>query len=179
MPGWSDVTLANGSKVKLYMQAFAQECGPSCVATIGQMFGRSIDISLARTMVGAVDHNSPPGGKDWNLDWAYMTSLTQALSRYGVKMAYTKKRLSATAYKTFCQGRSTKSPAILRVEWPDQSGHFVVTVGRNGTALQTFIEILDPFYGYQQVILTPDFPNYYPQSGVHGVLDANWSVETT
>ena len=182
---WSDVTLADGSVVGLYVQSFAQECGPSSVATVGRLHGRTLDISQARTTVGSVDHNKPPGGggsHDWGKDWSYMTSLTQALSQYGVRMAYTRKSLADAAYKTLCEGRTKKKPGILRVEWADGSGHFVVTVGKNGAAGQTFIEILDPYYGYQRVPLAT-FPTYTaPKAGTaeigNGTLDRFWSIET-
>jgi len=66
---WIQVNLHDGTTVQLYMQQFANECGPSCVATIGRIFlGTGLDIGAARTTVGAVDHNRPPGGgmgHDW------------------------------------------------------------------------------------------------------------------
>jgi len=184
---WTLVKLHNGSQVLLYRQEFAQECGPSCVATIGRIFGRGMDIGPARRTVGAVDHNRPPSGgtgHDWEQDWAYMVSLTQALSQYGVRMAYTRRKLSQANYLRFCEGRHLQSPAILRVKWQGGSGHFVVTVGKNRAQQQNFIEILDPAYGYQRVSLT-DFPKYRVLDAATGVviakgtLDRFWSVETT
>src|SRR5262245_25808875 len=117
---WSNATLSDGTVVQLYMQQFNNECGPSCVATVGRLFGKGMDIGPARTVVGSVDYNRPPGGgmgHDWTKDWSYMTSLTQALSQYGIRMAHTKKNQSAGNYKTFCEGRHLRNPAILRVEW--------------------------------------------------------------
>ena len=184
---WTQVDLHNGSTVHLYMQQFAQECGPSCVATLGRMFGRTMDIGPARATIGAVDHNRPPGGgmgHDWQQDWSYMTSLTQALSHYGVRMAYTRRNMTPNNYQRFCEQRHFQSPAILRVRWADGSGHFVVTVGKNRAQQQNFIEILDPFYGYQRVSLT-DFPNFRIRDSItrivvrQGTLDRFWSVETT
>ena len=183
---WTHVNLHNGSVVQLYRQQFAQECGPSCVATLGRMFGRGMDIGPARTTIGAVDHNRPPGGgmgHNWQQDWSYMTSLTQALSQYGFRMAHTRKNLSLNIYRQFCEERHLRSPAILRVEWPNGTGHFIVAVGKNRAQQQNFIEILDPEYGYQRVSLT-DFPNYRvrdPATRVviaQGTLDRFWSVET-
>lgn len=184
---WVQVQLHNGQNVQLYMQQFANECGPSSVATIGRLLGRNTDIGPARTTIGNVDHNRPPGmagGHNWQQDWAYMTSLTQALSQYGVRMAYTRKNLSPNNYQSFCERRSQRSPAILRVQWNNGGGHFVVTVGKNGAQQQNFIEILDPAYGYQRVALT-DFPNYRVRDQAtraviaQGTLDRFWSVETT
>jgi len=184
---WTQETLCNGTTVQLYMQQFENECGPSCVATVGRMFGRGMDIGPARTKVGAIDHNRPPGnsiGHDWQQDWAYMTSLTQGLSQYGVRMAHTRKDLAINDYRQFCEKRHLQSPAILRVKWRDESGHFVVTVGKNRAQQQKFIEILDPAFGYQRVILT-DFPNYRVLNPAtrdviaQGILDRMWSVETT
>lgn len=185
---WIQVNLHDGTTVELYMQQFANECGPSCVATLGRIFGRGMDIGPARTTIGAVDHNRPFGGggmgHDWQQDWAYMTSLTQALSHYGVRMAYTRRNLLPNTYRQFCEGRHLRSPAILRVQWQNGSGHFVVTVGRNSAQQQKFIEILDPAYGYQRVSVT-DFPNYLVRDQAtrvviaRGTLDRFWSVQTT
>lgn len=186
---WTQVTLHNGSTVDLYLQAFAQECGPSSVATIGRLMGKNLDIGPARIKVGSVDHNRPPGaafgggGHDWQQDWSYMTSLTQALSAYGVRMSHTRKRLTPGVYKKFVEDARQNRPRILRVAWQDGSGHFVVTVGRNGADQQSFVEILDPAYGYQRVSLV-DFPTYSPRDPVtrvvtaRGTLDRFWSVET-
>ena len=185
---WTNVTLFDGTTVELYLQQFANECGPSCVATIVRMLGISnIDTYQARRAVGDVDHNRPPTfnmGHDWSRDWAYMTSLAQALSQFGVRMAYTRKNQSALAYETFCEGRSLKNPAILRVVWQDNSGHFVVTVGKNKGIQQSFIEILDPWYGLQRVAMN-ELPLYKPRNQqtravvARGSLDRNWSTETT
>jgi len=184
---WTQVVLQSGLQADLYRQQFDQECGPSCVATVARMVtGRAADIAPARREVGKIDHNRPAGNigmvHDWGRDWSYLTSLTQALSKYGVRTACTRNGLSALSYSRFCEGRTTKKPAILRVEWTDGSGHFVVTVGKNGTPAQTFIEILDPAYGHQRVPMGT-FPAYAPidsTTGVvaaNGTLDRDWSVE--
>ena len=182
---WSSFNLSDGTSVQLYLQQFDNECGPSCVATVGRIFGKGMDIGPARTAVGNIDHNKPPGGAlwhDWTKDWSYMTSLTQALSQYGLRMAHTKKNQSAGNYQTFCEGRYLKSPAILRVRWTGGGGHFVVTVGKN-KATRDYIEILDPAFGYQQVPVS-GFPEYKPRDAHNTVLgtgefDRFWSVETT
>jgi hypothetical protein len=183
--GWIDVNLHDGSTVKLYKQEFANECGPSCVATISRIFGRIGDIALVRRTIGDVDHHHPPSGgrHDWHLDWAYMESLTQALSQRGFRMVRTRKDLAPNEYKQFCERKYLMSPAILRVAWADGSGHFVVTVGKNRSLVQDFIEILDPAFGYQRVSLI-NFPAYAPRDAVTGIVVANgtldrfWSVET-
>jgi hypothetical protein len=181
--GWNTVTVVSGRTPQLYRQAFPNECGPSCVATVGRLLGHQLDITRCRTKVGTIDHNRPPGMAhglhDWKTDWSYMTSLTQALSQDGVRMAHTRKNLDASIYKSFCEGRSLANPAILRVAWADGTGHFVVTIGKNGKSGQTFVEILDPCYGYQRVDLAR-FPDYKPGGGIaDGTLDRHWSIETT
>lgn len=177
------IKLASGKEVSLYRQNFENECGPSCVVTVGRLGGRNSDIGPARTKIGSIDHNKPPGmgpGHDWGKDWAYITSLTQTLSGYGVTSAHTRKNLASGPYKSFCEQRTAAKPAILRVDWGN-AGHFVVTVGRNGDASQSFIEILDPYYGYQRVDLAT-FPKYEPldpdtNKPAKGTLDSDWSVE--
>jgi hypothetical protein len=72
-----------------------------------------------------------------------------------------------------------KAPAILRVAWAGGGGHFVVSVGQNGNDAQDFIEILDPYYGYQPVKLS-SVPNYSPADSngatlANGKLDRYWS----
>jgi ABC-type bacteriocin/lantibiotic exporter with double-glycine peptidase domain len=184
--GWTNVTLHNGLTVALYKQRFANDCGPSCVATVGRLFGMDMDIEPARKVIGSVDYKHPPSiqeGCDWIANWAYMTALTQALSSYGVDMAYTLHDVPADKFMSFCEARHQKSPAILRVEWANGDGHFVVTVGKNGATQQDFIEILDPAHGYQRVSLSK-FPIYMPRDPIthtkvaEGTLDRYWSVKT-
>jgi len=182
MKDWKKQKLQNGTEVDIHAQDFSNECGPSCVAMVARLFGKGADIAPARREVGVQD-GPTRHGHDWEVDGSYMTSLTQTLSGYNIRMAHTLKHKSNTDYKNFCEKRSTKSPAILRIDWDGQGGHFVVGLGQNGNGAQQFIEILDPYYGYQKVLLS-DFPRYkaVDDKGVviaEGNMDRNWTVETT
>lgn len=158
---WTTVTLYSGAQVDLYMQQFRQECGPSCVATIGRILGKGMDIGPARRKVGKIDPSYFYGPHAWDAEGAYIESLTAALAEYGVRMAHTRS-FSPANYKTFCEGRTLRNPAILQIRWRSGGMHFVVTVGKNGADQQSFIEILDPGYGYQRASLH-DFPEYGPR----------------
>jgi hypothetical protein len=106
---WEKITILNGKTVDLYKQDYAMSCGPSCVAMIARMFGKKAEISSAYTQVGKIDPNRPPGAHrigithDWERDWSFITSLTQALTVLGIRGVYTRKNLSLSRYTQFCK----------------------------------------------------------------------------
>jgi hypothetical protein len=165
---WIKVTLQNRSIADLYLQETGwQECGPSCLAIMGRLNNHyAWDITTTRR---AVDDSTAqmarqiPAGYNWSRDPSFVNNLVQALTTLD-RVHYflptvRKDYQTAVEYKEFCENRSTQKPALLRLDWSTGGGHFVVTVGKNGNARQNFIEILDPYYGYQTVSMT-NFPTY-------------------
>ena len=135
----------------VYRQHDLNNCGPSSIVMlVKQALNKDISIGFAQMLCGKMEENrglksAEQADSRWHswgeggttIGWVLLDSLKKKWPKLN---AYENPVNGETAQLKLC---SPNKPAICRVEWSNNTGHFIVCLGKSGDKMV----YLDPYYG--------------------------------